>query len=112
MGPTNSKHSAASRDPYHDLADRAAVRLNARQPNDQDADCMAAAVLNDKEPLFIMFKKDNEGMYAYDEEYYARFQEHRPRRPSGEWARERDRQRRWGEREGKQDEGRNRQENK
>ena len=105
MGSTHSKHSTASRDPHHDLADRTAVRLNARQPNDQDADRMAAAVPNGKEPLFIVFKKDNEGMYAYDEEYYARFQEHRLRRPSGEWARERDRQRRRGEREGKQDGG-------
>ena len=42
-------------------------------------------------------------MYAYDKEYYDGFQEHRPCRPSGYWAKERDRQRRRSERERRHD---------
>ena len=101
MGSKHSKYSKASRDPYRALAEQAASRINAQYPSGLDGLQVGAAVPNGKEPLIVMFHKNEERKYAYDQEYYDRFTEYRPRRPSGEWARERDRQRVREEREGR-----------
>jgi hypothetical protein len=66
--------------------DRAAARINAHYPNGLDAHHIAATIPNDKDPLIIMFEKDGEGEYAYDQGYYDGFQGHRPRRRGEEAA--------------------------
>ena len=102
MGSKHFKHSDISRGPCHNIADRAATRINTQYSNGLDAHRIAATVPDGKDPLVIMFKKDEEEKYAYDQEYYDGFQGHRPRRPNGEWEMERDRQRALARREGRE----------
>ncbi|KAF9695302.1 hypothetical protein EKO04_006975 [Ascochyta lentis] len=90
MGFGHSKHKKSPKDRYRALADQAASRINAQYPEGADADQIAAGVPNGKEPLVVMFRKNGEGKYAYDQEYYNTPFEHPPRRASGEVPRQRE----------------------
>ncbi|KAJ8112465.1 hypothetical protein OPT61_g5171 [Boeremia exigua] len=77
MGSKHSQHLKSSEDPYRALADQAASRLDAQYPNGTGAQQIAAAVPNGKEPLIVMFRKNEQGKYAYDQEYYDRWTDKR-----------------------------------
>lgn len=101
MGSKQSKHSRSFKDPYRALADQTASRINAQHLRGLDDPQIAAAVPNGKDPLIVMFRKNEEGQYAYNQEYYSKFGQHRPRQPSGHQARQRDVERVNMEREGR-----------
>jgi len=75
MGSKHSTPSKAARDPRA-LAEQAASRINAQRRNGVGPPQIAAAVPDGRNPLFIMLRRDEQGQYAYDQEYYERSNEY------------------------------------
>lgn len=102
MGSKSSKPSKAPNDPYRDLADRAARNINVQYPDGMGHAQIAAAVPNpkSKDPLIMMLRQNEEGKYAYDQEYYDRCDELLKNDGAGVWDRRHRRKRRSGIAEG------------
>lgn len=75
MGSKHSTPSKASRDPRA-LAEQAASRINAQQRDGVGPPQIAAAVPDGRDALFFMLRRDEQGQYAYDQEYYERSKEY------------------------------------
>lgn len=103
MGSKHSKHGKNPRVSHRDLANQAAARLNAQLPiGEATGHSIAVAVPNKKDPLVVMLRKNEAGEYKYDQEFYDTPFEHRPHRPHGAAARQRDKQRRQAKRQQRQ----------
>ncbi|KAJ4987442.1 hypothetical protein SVAN01_07042 [Stagonosporopsis vannaccii] len=75
MGSKHSTPSKAPRD-LRALADQAALRINGQHANGGGPQQIAAAVINGKDPLVVMLRRNEQGRYAFDQEYYDRDKEY------------------------------------
>ncbi|KAF3035892.1 hypothetical protein E8E12_000478 [Didymella heteroderae] len=77
MGSKHSKPSTTSRDPHHDLANRAAANINTQYSDGLGHAQVAAAIPNPKgKDLFMVHLRQNdEGKYALDQECYEKTEE-------------------------------------
>ncbi|KAJ4339486.1 hypothetical protein N0V87_003184 [Didymella glomerata] len=83
MGSNNSKPSTTSRGPYR----QAAAGINARYPDGLGHTRIAAAIpgRKGKAPEIMYLRQNDEGKYAYDQEYYDQMEELAKKGGAGVW---------------------------
>lgn len=89
MGSKSSKPSTTSKDPYRQLADRAAHDINTHYPRGLGHDQIATLVPGRKgKPLEVVYlHQNNEGKYGYDQNYYNQMEELLNNDGAGVWDR-------------------------
>lgn len=89
MGSKNSEPWTTSKNPYRQLADRAAHDINTHYPRGLGHDQIATLVpgRKGKPPEVVYLHGNNEGKYAYDQNYYNQMEELLNNDGAGVWDR-------------------------